>query len=161
MKFLFKVHLWVVLFMHSVVLLKTTGSRGSQRMQGQNLKESKWNSICSAICVNSTVSVSKLNSLISYSCLPHWGGGERGQCSTGGNHHTSNISKLWQFSPVKDLSQEVQVVSVGDLVRVITMRFCLWISPKYFLREIISRAFQYVFKCWLGGYIFFNYFFFL
>lgn len=160
MEFLFKVHFWLVLFMHSVVLLKTMGSRGSQRMQGQNLKESKWNSICSEICLNSTVLLSKLNSLVSYSCLPNREGRESGQCSTGGNHHSSNVFKWWQFSPVKDLSQEVQVVSVRDLVHVSTMRFCLELVPSTssgrLFQELVN---MFLNVCW--GAIYFYFIFFL
>lgn len=83
----------------------------------------KWNRICPVICLNSEVLLSKLSSLLSYGCLPHREGGERDQFSTGGNCHSSNIPKLWQFSPAKDLSKEVQVVSVRDFVHVIMMRF--------------------------------------
>lgn len=139
---LIKVYLQLVLFMHSILLLKSMRSGGSQRMQDQNVNESKWNSIWSAICLNSSVLLSKLNSLISYSYLPHREGGERDQCSAGGNCCSSIVFRLWQFSPAKDLSQEVQVVHVKDFLHVVMMTFCLWILPKYFLREIISRCFS-------------------
>ena len=140
-----KVYLPLVVFMHSILLLKSVRPGGSQRMQDQNLNESKWNSICSAICLNSAVLLSKLNSLISHSYLPHRERGERGQYSTGGNHYSSIVFRVWQFSPAKDPSQGVQVVPVKDFLHVMMMRFCLWIFLKYFLREIISIYFSICF----------------
>lgn len=124
---LIKVYLRLVLFMDSILLLKSMTSGGSQGTQDQNVNETKWNSICSAICLNSAVSLRKWNALMSHSYLPHRERGERGQCSAGGNCCSSVVFRLWQFSPAKYLSQEARVVHVKDFLYV--TRFCFWIFP--------------------------------
>lgn len=74
--------------------------------------------------MNSRVLLIKLVLLISHSSLPHREGGERGQCSAGGNFCSCRLQAVIVSSSQGSVP-EVQVISVKDFIQVIMIRFCL------------------------------------